>query len=168
MSEPFLGEIRIFGGTYAPLDWAFCDGQSLAIAQYDALYSLVGTTYGGDGMSSFNLPDLRGRVPMHRGNGYNLGEKGGQETVTLQANQVAAHTHAVRAKEGNGNANTPEGNVWATIPSEKRYSTATPALAMRSTTVSTGGGNGAAHDNMMPFLVINFIICLYGLYPQRS
>ena len=167
MTEPFVGEIRMFGGIFAPMDWAFCDGQTMPIAQYDVLYALIGTTYGGDGVTNFNLPDLRGRVPVHQGNGYVIGQAGGQETVILQANQVAAHTHAVRAKDGAGNATTPSGNVWATVPDVKHYSATAPNLAMRSATVGQGGGNGAAHDNVMPFQVVNFIISLSGYFPQR-
>ena len=168
MADSFVGEIRMFGGNFAPMDWAFCDGQSLPIAQYDVLYSLIGTTYGGDGVANFNLPDLRGRLPMHQGNGYAIGQMGGQETVTLQANQVAAHTHTVRAKDGSGDKSTPAGNVWATVPGTNHYSVDPPTLAMRSATVGQGGGNGAAHDNVMPFLVVNFIISLSGYYPSRE
>jgi microcystin-dependent protein len=167
MADAFVGEIRIFGGTFAPMDWAFCNGQLLSISQYSVLYSLIGTTYGGDGVTTFALPDLRGRVPVHQGNGYTIGQAGGQETVALQADQVPAHTHTVRAKQGDGTANTPAGNVWATVPSLKYYSTAAPNLAMRSGTVGQAGGNGAAHENMMPSRVLNFIICLNGYYPTR-
>ncbi|MBN2387246.1 MAG: phage tail protein [Anaerolineales bacterium] len=169
MAESFVGEIRIFGGTFAPMDWAFCDGATLSIAQYDVLFSLIGTTYGGDGVNNFNLPDLRGRVPVHMGTrdgvNYIIGQAGGQETVALQANQAAAHTHPVRAKDGSGDKSTPAGNVWATVPGTNYYSVDPPALAMRNT--AGGGGNGAAHDNVMPFFVVNFIICLAGVYPTR-
>jgi microcystin-dependent protein len=167
--DPFVGEIRIFGGTFAPMDWAFCDGQTMPIAQYDVLYALVGTTYGGDGANNFNLPDLRGRLPVHMGTrdgvNYIIGQAGGQETVALQANQVAAHTHKLRAKKETGNQNNPAGMVWAGAP--ERYSASTPALAMRSSAVQTAGGGGQAHDNVMPFFVVNFIISLSGYFPQR-
>jgi microcystin-dependent protein len=166
MADSYTGEIRMFGGTFAPMDWAFCDGQALPIAQYAVLFSLIGTTYGGDGVNSFNLPDLRGRLPMHQGSGYTIGQAGGQETVVLQANQVPVHTHVVRAKSGNGDKDTPSGNVWAATP-DGRYSTATPSLAMKSSAVGNAGG-GQAHDNIMPYLAVNFIICLNGYYPTRN
>jgi microcystin-dependent protein len=157
----------MFGGTFAPMDWAFCDGRLLQIAQFDALFSLIGTTYGGDGVNYFALPDLRGRLPVHQGNGYVLGQAAGQETVVLQANLVAAHTHGVHAKTGPGDQDTPAGNVWASAP-DPRYSANPPALAMNSSSVSGGTGSGQAHDNLMPFQVLNFIICLNGIYPSRG
>jgi microcystin-dependent protein len=167
MADSFVGEIRMFGGTYAPMDWAFCDGQSLPIAQYQDLYSLIGTTYGGDGMTYFNLPDLRGRLPVHQSSGYVIGQKGGVETVTLTADQIAAHTHAVRAKAGNGDQSSPANSAWAATPSG-RYSANPPGLAMKNSLVGTAGGS-QAHDNMMPFGVTNFIICLNGIYyPTRD
>ena len=172
MADAFIGEIRIFGGTFAPMDWAFCDGTTLPIVGNETLFSLIGTIYGGDGVNNFKLPDLRGRVPVHQGTlagvTYIIGQQGGQETVALLANQVPAHTHKVRVKQGEGTASTPAGNVWATVPGSNRYSTNTPNLAMRSTTVGQAGGSGAAHENVMPFQAVNFIICMVGLYPTRD
>ncbi len=166
MSDPFVGEIRMFGGTFAPMDWAFCDGQLLSISQADALFSLIGTLYGGDGTNTFALPDLRGRLPVHRGNGYGIGQSGGQETVALQAAHLPSHTHTVQARAGSGDKDSPSGNVWASAP-DARYSTADPSLAMKSSAVGYTGSS-QAHNNMMPFLAVNFIISLAGLYPARS
>ncbi|RPJ26493.1 MAG: phage tail protein [Chloroflexi bacterium] len=166
MSDSYIGEIRMFGGTFAPLDWAFCQGQLLDISQNDVLYSLIGTTYGGDGVTTFALPDLRGRVPMHQGNGYTIGQKAGMETVPMTGDQVAAHTHTVRASTSPGTQNSPANAVWA-APATARYSTNPPSLAMNSSLVS-GGGGGQPHENMMPFLALNFIICLGGYYPTRD
>jgi microcystin-dependent protein len=166
MADCFIGEIRIFGGSYAPYEWAFCDGQLMSIAQNDSLFSLIGVTYGGDGYNNFALPDLRGRVPMHRGNDNYLGQKAGGETVAMEPNQVASHRHTVRASAARGTQNTPEGNVWA-VAAAPRYTANTPGLAMKSSSVG-GGGGGLAHDNMMPFLVLNFIISLAGIFPTQS
>ncbi len=163
MSDPFIGEIRMFAGTFAPMDWAFCNGQILNITQNSTLYGLISTTYGGDGISNFALPDLRGRVPMHRSSEYPVGNKAGVETVTPTANQIAAHTHVVRANKATGTQDSPSNGIWAAAP-DARYSATAPSLAMKSSTVQNMGGN-QPHENMMPFLVINFIIALGGIYP---
>ncbi len=166
MSDPFIGEIRMFGGTFAPMDWAFCNGQLLSISQNDVLYALIGTTYGGDGITNFALPDLRGRAPMHRSNEYPIGQMAGAEKVTPAANQVAAHTHVVRANKATGSQSDPTNAIWA-APATARYSANSPSLAMKSSTVQTTGSN-QSHENMMPFLVTNFIIALAGLFPVRE
>jgi microcystin-dependent protein len=148
------------------MEWAFCDGQLMSIAQNEPLFALIGVSYGGDGYNNFALPDLRGRVPVHMGNGFYLGQKEGGETVPIAANQAAAHTHVMRAGSAKGTENTPEGHVWAAarVP---RYTANTPGLGMKSSTVGNAGG-GLAHDNMMPFLVLNFIISLAGIFPAQS
>ncbi len=169
MSDPFIGEIRMFGGTFAPMDWAFCDGQIMNISQNDTLFALIGKTYGGDGIYTFGLPDLRGRVPMHRStptNDYPIGAMAGAETVTPAANQVGAHTHPVRANTAVGTQTDPTNAFWA-APATARYSANPPSLEMRSTLVGNTGGT-QSHENMMPFLVVNFIIALAGIYPAQE
>jgi len=170
MSEPFLAEIRIVGFNFAPRGWAFCDGQIMPINQNQSLYSLLGTTYGGDGRTTFALPDLRSRTPLHTGDGYQLGQKGGAETVALTAAQIAAHTHAVKASSTDGNDATPEGEVLAAGPAPDlpyRAWEAANMTALRSGTVTNAGG-GQAHDNMQPYLTLSFCIALRGLFPSRN
>jgi len=176
-SEPFIAEIIMFGGNFAPRNWAFCDGQLLAISQNTALFSLLGTTYGGDGRTTFALPDLRGRVAMHAGSGpglttRRLGEKSGVESVTLNAAQMPSHSHTATVKGTNarGNSETPEGNTWASRSRDNDYSDiAVPDVTMKANTVtvSTSGGS-QAHENMPPYLAVNYIIALQGLYPSRN
>ncbi|GAB4536506.1 MAG: tail fiber protein [Roseibium sp.] len=171
MSEPFLAEIRLIGFNFAPRGWAFCDGQILPINQNQSLYSLLGTTYGGDGRTSFALPDLRSRTPIHRGDGHSLGQKGGAETVTLTAAQIAAHTHAVRANSLPGTSTEPR-DAYFSAPSDPadltyREPAAATTTAMRSGTVTNAGG-GQAHNNMQPYLTLNFCIALQGLFPSRN
>ena len=169
MSEPFLAEIRIVGFNFAPRGWAFCDGQILPINQNQSLYSLLGTTYGGDGRTSFALPDLRGRTPIHKSDSHGLGQKGGAETVTLTAAEMAAHTHAARASSANGNVPLPAlGATGHVLAGFDGYSdTTTTMTALRSGTVTNAGG-GQAHNNMQPFLTLNFCIALKGLFPSRN
>jgi len=171
-SEPFLAEIIMFGGNFAPRGWALCDGQLLAISQYSALFSLLGTTYGGDGRTTFGLPDMRGRVPMHAGNGpgltpRNLGQKGGQERVTLSVGQMPSHMHSVNAQSENGNAEVPTGNYWAKKSRDDDYSTAPPDVTMNVNAISPAGGD-QSHENMQPYTVVNFIIALQGVFPSRN
>jgi microcystin-dependent protein len=173
MATPFIGEIRIFAGNFAPVDWAFCNGALMAISQNAALFNLIGTTYGGDGQTTFALPDLRGRVPVHQGtdnvgNTYVIGQEGGVETVTLNTNQIPQHTHLPLANLGNSGtpADSPAGNVWSGWTGGQ-FSTVTPTTAMSSTALSSAGGS-QSHDNLPPFVVINFIIALYGVYPSQS
>ncbi len=177
MSEPFIAEIRIFAGNFAPRGWAFCDGQLLPVAQNTALFSLIGTTYGGDGRTTTALPNLQGRAPMHPGRGpgltaRRLGQKLGVETVTLSEAQIPSHTHTARgttnaaARAGGGPTNT---SSLARSGGGDAYQSNTSAnlVDLASETLSTTGG-GQAHTNLQPFLVLNFIIALVGLYPSRS
>ena len=166
--DPFLGEIRMFGGNFAPQDWAICAGQLLSISQNDALYALLGTTYGGDGINTFALPDLRGRVPIHRGSNYALGQAGGVETVTLSAAQLPAHSHAVACASTPADGNNPAGKVLADNANLTPYSSAGPAAAMNAGVVTIAQGGGQPHDNMVPFQAVNFIIALVGIFPPRS
>ena len=168
MSEPFAGEIRMFAGNFAPRGWAYCDGQLLAVSQNDALFSLLGTIYGGDGRTTFGLPDLRGRLPIHAGSGpglsaRKLGGKGGAETETVTVNQMPSHEHPMQASSDSANTPNPQGNVL----SLKGDRNPTNLAAMRSDTVVNAGG-GQGHNNMQPYLAINFAIALQGLYPSRN
>jgi microcystin-dependent protein len=171
MSECFIGEIRIFGGNYAPMDWAVCDGQTLTIAQNDVLYSLIGTTYGGDGQTNFKLPDLRGRIPVHMGQGPGLtprttGQSIGAEQVILGASDMPAHTHVAQGNSSAGTQSSPENGVWA-ASSLNQFSANTATAAMNTAALASAGG-GQSHDNLMPYLCINFIIALSGIYPSRD
>jgi len=169
MSEPFVGEVRIFGGNWAPSGWLFCNGQLLAISENDALFSLIGTTYGGDGQNTFAVPNLACRIPVGYGSlarTWNLGEQGGEETVTLTAAQLPAHTHAVRASDAAATSTTPAGNVWATW-GDAPYATGSPNVTMSPGTVSATG-SGQPHLNSVPSLGLSFIISLFGIYPSPS
>ena len=175
MSEPFTAEIRIFAGNFAPRGWAFCDGQLLPIAENTALFSLIGTTYGGDGRTTTALPNLQGRAPMHPGRGpgltsRRLGEKVGVDTVTLSEAQIPSHSHTARATT-TGGQNAAPGNTSSLARSGGgfAYQTNTSAnlVDMASETLATTGGS-QSHDNVQPYLTLNFIIALVGLYPSRS
>lgn len=171
MSTPYLGEIRVFAGSYAPKGWAFCDGQLMSVVQNQALYSLLGTTYGGNGVTTFALPDLRGRVPIHFGNrqGYgtvNLGESGGSEAHTLSLQELPAHTHLMNASSAAATDVSPKDRTWA--KKENSFGPfELPTASMHSSTVSTVGGS-QPHLNMQPYLVLNFIIALAGVFPSRE
>lgn len=168
MSEPYVGEIRIFPGNFAPLGWALCDGALMSIANYEVLFNLIGTTYGGDGMNTFALPDLRGRAPIHQGAGFIIGQSGGTETVTLAANQLPSHTHAPAAASGGSGtpANSPAGKVWSGWTGGQ-FSSQAPTAAMNPAALSADGGS-LPHDNMVPFQAINFIISLFGIFPSQT
>ena len=168
MAQPYVGEIRMFGGNYAPAGWMFCDGQLLPISEYEVLFALIGTTYGGDGQSTFALPDLRGRAPVHQGNGFILAETGGAETVTLGVNQMPSHTHVPLALTDPGNATDPAGRVWAQPPSGLAYTTSVVSLQSMASTAAAAVGGNQPHENMMPFLCINFIISLFGIFPSQT
>jgi microcystin-dependent protein len=162
----------MFAGTFAPRGWALCDGQLLSISQNDALFSLFGTTYGGDGRTTFGLPDLRGRVPIHKGQGpglsnHALGQKSGNERVTLTAQQLPAHRHGLMASAGVGNTPNPGGNVTATPTTVDLYGATNPTATLWSEAMTSVGG-GQPHDNIMPFLTIRFIVALAGVYPSRT
>jgi microcystin-dependent protein len=169
---PYLGEIRMFGGSFPPNGWAFCDGQELPISENDALFALIGTTYGGDGESTFRLPDLQGRAPVHQGTGpglstYIIGEKAGVESVTLTTQQIPNHPHAWLASKGGGTSNTPSNNVTASPPVARLYRAGTPTDPMSPTIIQPAGGS-QPHENMQPYLAINFIISLFGVFPSQS
>lgn len=167
--EPFLGEIKIFTGTYAPQGWAFCDGSSLSISTNDALYSLIGTTYGGDGVSTFNLPDLRGRIPVHFNLGtFLLGQMGGTESVTLNATQIAAHSHTLYGDTTTANDQNPKGNLLAQPSTFSPYASGSPNVSMASTAISPVIGPAQPHENVQPFLCINYIIALQGVFPSQN
>jgi microcystin-dependent protein len=175
MFPPYVGEIMMFGGNFAPQGWAFCDGSLLAINQNAVLFNLIGTTYGGDGQNTFGLPDLRGRMPIHQGQGpglssYNIGQSGGTETVTLTSNQIPSHTHLINSVNANGNSKTP---VGTTIPANvsgtntNAYSSAATDSNMSPTIVGNAGGNNP-HNNIQPILVINYCISLFGVFPSQN
>jgi len=169
MAQPYVGEIRMFAGNFAPAGWMFCEGQLLPISEYDTLFQLIGTTYGGDGQSTFALPDLRGRLPLHQGNSFILAEPGGAETVTLSVAQTPAHNHAYLATNNTAAATAPAANVVAasTGATVSPYGTDAPLTTLASQAISTVGGN-QPHDNFQPYLCIDFIISLFGIFPSPT
>jgi len=174
MSDPFIAQITMFGGNFAPRGWAFCNGQLLPIAQNTALFSIVGTTYGGDGRTTFGLPDLRGRVPMHAGTGpgltpHQLGQKSGSESVVLTASQLPSHNHAANCVAPGGNSSDAANNFWADDAgvSSGTYHSGPPTATMNAGAIGSSGG-GQPHDNMQPYQVVNFIIALQGIFPSRN
>lgn len=165
MANPFIGEIRMFGGNFAPAGWAFCSGQLMPISENDALFVLLGTTYGGDGQETFALPDLRGRIPIHQGNTFILGETGGVESVTLTTQQIPIHNHALLASTNNAATANAQNNVLAQTPSYTPYIAGfTPNTPMFANIVMPVGGS-QPHTNFQPYLCINFIISLFGVFP---
>jgi microcystin-dependent protein len=174
MSDPYIGEIRMFAGNFAPAGWAFCQGQPMPISENEALFQLLGTTYGGDGESTFNLPNLASRVPIHMGTGgggtYILGEMLGTESETLTVQQIPAHTHQALAS-GGGQVQSPANAVLATATSTQTgiriYNATAPDVPLHGSAISPVGGS-QPHDNMQPYLVINFILSLYGIYPTPT
>jgi microcystin-dependent protein len=174
MGTPYIGEIRMFGGNFAPAGWMLCQGQQLPIAEYETLFALIGTTYGGDGQSTFDLPNLQSRVPIHMGTGggssYTLGEMGGSEQVTLTLQQLPIHSHQALAAS-TGQVTSPANSVLANATSSQTglhiYSTGTATIPLNSSAISNEGGS-QPHDNMQPFLCINFIISLFGIYPSPT
>ena len=170
MSEPFLAEVRMVGFNFAPRGWAFCDGQIMPINQNQSLYSLLGTTYGGDGRTSFALPELRGRTPIHKGGSHTLGQKGGAEIHTLSGSEMAAHTHTAKASSSPGDQAVPTGRILADSTAPLLIyldPVAATNQAIRGGTVTNTGG-GQYHDNMQPYLTINFCIAIKGLFPSRN
>ena len=169
MSTPFLGEIRMFGGNFAPQGWAFCNGQLLSISQNAELFGLIGTTYGGNGQTTFGLPDLQGRIPVHQGTiqgtSFTLGEKAGTEVVTLTAQQIPIHNHVPQCQSGSG-GQAPTNGVWASS-AQTIYDNTAPGATMNPAAVSNVGGS-QPHDNMTPYLVISFIISLLGVIPSQT
>jgi len=164
--EPFLGEIAMVTFNFAPQGWALCNGQLLNIAQNTALFALLGTTYGGDGVKTFALPNLQGRIPMHQGNSHVLGQSGGVETVTLTQAQMPKHGHVLTASQNSATTKTPKANVLAT-ETQNTYASATNLANMSSSAIGTAGGN-APHTNLQPYLTINFIIALQGVFPSQD
>ena len=172
MAEPFIGEIRMFAGTFNPRGWAFCDGQLLSISQNEALFSLLGTTYGGDGRTTFALPDMRGRLPLHVGTGPGLsprplGSKGGAEKETITQPELPSHTHTMQGSSVNANQAGPQGRVTAASLAVDLYQSGAPSDPMSGDAVTFVGGDGS-HNNIMPFLCLNFIIALFGIFPSRN
>lgn len=173
MSLPFVGEIRIFAGDYAPVGWAFCDGQSLQVAEFTELYSLIGTTYGGDGRIEFAVPNLAMTAPLHEGKGqgltlYQLGQRVGSETVTLTTDQIPPHTHVLQAVNNAPTSSTPAGNYVASGTGRQDFRYQTSAANLGPWIVSSAQGGGLGHNNLQPFLAMRFIIALQGQYPAQS
>jgi microcystin-dependent protein len=164
MSEPFLGEIKIISWNFAPKGWAFCNGTLLPINQNQALFSVLGTTYGGDGMRTFGLPNLQGRTPFHVGNGIVLGEMGGETTHTLNISEIPAHTHVPVGSSDNPSLPSATGNSWCVNPNLYNSSANN---AMSPTCITATGGN-QPHENMSPYLVLNFVIALQGIFPSQT
>jgi microcystin-dependent protein len=171
MSDQYVGEIRMFAGGYAPQGWALCNGQFLSITDNPALFALLGTTYGGDGMTTFGVPDMRGRVPVSVGIGggsnYVLGQKSGAESVTLLASQMPAHNHLPAAQSAPGNQPSPTNNVWASKQVFEKPGADIPLVAMSSAAVIAAGDN-QSHDNLMPFMALTFIIAIQGIFPSQA
>lgn len=167
MSSPFIGEIRMFAGNFAPVGWAFCDGSLIPISENDALFNLIGTTYGGDGQNTFALPNLQSRIPVHVGPGFALGQTGGVESVTLTVSQIPAHSHVPQCNSGTGNQAAPTAGVWAQPSLGADYSSTAPSLPMDPAAIGSSGGS-QPHDNMVPFLVVNFILSLFGIFPSQT
>ena len=166
MSQPYVGEIRMFGGNFPPSGWMFCEGQSLPISENEVLFQLIGTTYGGDGEQTFNLPDLRGRLPIHQGNSFVLAQTGGVENVTLTVQQMPVHNHPLLGSKDTGAQNTPIGFVPAASNIVSIYSAAVPANTMAAQMLLPTGGS-QPHTNFQPYLCIDFIISLFGIFPQQ-
>ncbi|MCH9697601.1 MAG: tail fiber protein [Gammaproteobacteria bacterium] len=177
---PFIGEIRMFGGSFAPRNWVFCNGQTLDISSFTELFAVLGITYGGDGRTTVGVPDMKGRAPMHAGSGSGLttrrlGEKGGVETVTLTANQIPVHTHTatslLHATSTDGTVIDPTGAVLADDGRDRIYNTQVPDVTMSAESITTtvnNAGGGGGHPNMMPYTVVNFIIATSGIFPPQS
>ncbi|MBZ9893278.1 MULTISPECIES: phage tail protein [unclassified Mesorhizobium] len=167
MPQPFVGEVRIFAGNFAPAGWMFCEGQLLPISENETLFQLIGTTYGGDGQSTFALPDLRGRVPLHQGSGFILAEIGGVEAVTLTAQQLPVHSHQFMASSSPGSSVNAQGNAIAESPNISIYIEDVAGINLSATAISPIGGN-QPHENFQPYLCVNFIISLFGVFPSQT
>jgi microcystin-dependent protein len=167
LAEPFLSEIRVFSFQFAPKGWAMCNGQLMPISQNQALFSLLGTTYGGDGRVNFALPDLRGRTPIHVGSGHWLGERGGEQAHTISVNELPAHTHAPTASTVSATLDSPVGNAWADGKDKTLYSAPQELTAMNATLGKNTGGS-QAHLNMQPFITLNVCIALQGIFPSPN
>ena len=168
MAQPYVGEIRIFAGNFAPKDWQFCDGQLLPISENETLFQLIGTTYGGDGQSTFGLPDLRGRLPLHQGNGRILAETAGTEDVTLTVQQIPVHNHALLASTAFAGDSNPFNRLTATSTGASIYSAVNGVGVPLHFQALQPTGGSQPHSNLMPFLCVNFIISLLGIFPSRT
>lgn len=166
MAQPYVGEIRIFAGNFPPAGWEFCEGQLLPISEYETLFQLIGTMYGGDGQSTYGLPDLRGRIPIHQGNGKIMAEAGGVETVTLVPNQIPAHTHSLYASASPAVSSAPSENVLAQTTFDLYRNVAAAGTFPVNSLQQAGGSQ--PHENMQPYLCLNFIISLYGIFPSPT
>lgn len=166
MLESFIGEIRMFAGNFEPRGWMFCEGQLLPIEEYESLFQLIGTTYGGDGQNTFALPDLRGRLPLHQGNGFVVGETGGLEDVTLSVSQIPSHSHTLLATRSIANSSTPNNTVLAAPTQVSMYYAEAPSKAMNILAIQAKGG-AQPHSNMQPYLCVSFIISLDGFFPSQ-
>ena len=169
MSDPYIGEIRMFGGNFAPAGWALCDGRLLNIGDFDALFNLIGTTFGGDGMSTFGLPDLRGRAPIHQGSGHPVGESGGTETVTLTTGQLPVHSHPIAATNNIGNKTSPANAILAQSDAEMLFIDQgwSDDVHLNAGSLKQAGGN-QPHENRQPYLCVNFILSLFGAWPPQG
>ena len=167
MAQPYVGEIRMFAGNFAPAGWMFCEGQLLPISEYETLFNLIGTTYGGNGQSTFALPDLRGRVPLHQGNGFTLAETGGAEEITLTVSQIPAHSHPFLASTNNAATANASNNVLAQTPSYTPYIQASPNSSLSPASIGSVGGS-QPHNNFQPYLCVDFIISLFGIFPSQT
>lgn len=168
MSQPFVGEIRMFGGNFAPAGWMFCEGQLLPISEYTTLFQLIGTTYGGDGQTTFALPDLRGRIPVHPdSSNFQLGQSGGTETVTLTASQIPPHGHTALSSASGSAASTPTNNTWGAVSASTPYTDQAFNAQMNAQAIGSTGGS-QPHDNFMPYLCVSFIISLFGVFPSQT
>jgi len=169
MAQPYVGEIRIFAGNFAPAGWMFCEGQLLPISENETLFNLIGTTYGGDGQSTFALPDLRGLIPIHQGNNFILAETGGAEEITLTVNQIPAHTHALIGTLNQATVNPPKDQLLAQLVTQNAfaYGTDNPPATLSPNSVSSVGGS-QPHTNFQPYLCLDFIISLFGIFPSPT
>lgn len=167
MAQPYVGEVRMFAGNFAPAGWMFCEGQLLPISENEVLFQLIGTTYGGDGQSTFALPDLRGRIPIHQGNGFILAETGGAEEITLTVTQIPAHTHPLLASTNTATLTDAGGNVSAQTLTFDMYQSTPGNIAMAPQSISPVGGS-QPHTNFMPYLCVDFIISLFGIFPSPT
>jgi microcystin-dependent protein len=167
MAQPYVGEIRMFAGNFAPAGWMFCEGQLLPISENETLFQLIGTTYGGDGQSTFALPDLRGRIPIHQGNGFILAETGGAEEITLTVNQIPAHGHPFLATSAGGTVATPVNGLLAESVSINPFIQDATNASMNAVAVSAVGGS-QPHTNFQPYLCVDFIISLFGIFPSPT
>ena len=167
MAQPYVGEIRMFAGNFAPAGWMFCEGQLLPISEYETLFNLIGTTYGGDGQSTFALPDLRGRLPLHQGNGFILAETGGAEEITLTTQQIPLHSHAALGAAVTGDQTSAQGALPANSVTITPYLNSAPDTAFNAQAVAATGGS-QPHTNFQPYLCVDFIISLFGLFPSQT